>query len=58
MRRRDDSRKDSVVKRELFDAHIRGRYFVELVLDDRDQVVSLWRRDLGLTCLQVDYGDF
>lgn len=58
MRVRNDMRKDSIIKRELFDAHIRGRYFVELVLDDRDQVVSLWRRDLGLTCLQVDYGDF
>lgn len=58
MRIRNDMRKDSIIKRELFDAHIRGRYFVELVLDDRDQVVSLWRRDLGLTCLQVDYGDF
>ncbi|MEZ0539502.1 phosphatase domain-containing protein [Fibrella arboris] len=58
MRSRNDNRKDSVVKRELFDAHIRGHYFVELVLDDRDQVVSLWRRDLGLTCLQVDYGNF
>ncbi|MBO0930135.1 phosphatase domain-containing protein [Fibrella aquatilis] len=58
MRKQNDMRKDAIVKRELFDAHIRGRYFVELVLDDRDQVVSLWRRDLGLTCLQVDYGDF
>ena len=58
MRKQNDMRKDSIIKRELFDAHIRGRYFVELVLDDRDQVVSLWRRDLGLTCLQVDYGDF
>ena len=58
MRLQNDMRKDSIIKRELFDAHIRGRYFVELVLDDRDQVVSLWRRDLGLTCLQVDYGDF
>lgn len=58
MRARNDMRKDSIIKRELFDAHIRGRYFVELVLDDRDQVVSLWRRGLGLTCLQVDYGDF
>ncbi|RYF66900.1 MAG: 5'-hydroxyl kinase [Cytophagaceae bacterium] len=58
MRRQNDNRKDSIIKRELFDAHIRDRYFVELVLDDRDQVVSLWRRDLGLTCLQVDYGNF
>jgi hypothetical protein len=27
------------------------------VLDDRDQVVTMWR-GLGLTCLQVAPGDF
>lgn len=58
MRPHNDNRKDAVIKRELFDAHIRDRYSVEVVLEDRDQVVSLWRNDLGLTCLQVDYGNF
>lgn len=58
MRPKGDSRKDAIIKRELFDAHIRDRYFVEFVLDDRDQVVALWRNQLGLTCLQVDYGNF
>ncbi|MEZ0485549.1 phosphatase domain-containing protein [Fibrella aquatica] len=58
MRRANDNRKDAVIKRELFDTHIRNRYAVEVVFDDRDQVVSLWRHDLGLTCLQVDYGNF
>ncbi|KAB7731469.1 AAA family ATPase [Rudanella paleaurantiibacter] len=58
MRKQNDMRKDAIVKRELFDAHIRGRYFVEVILDDRDQVVALWRRDLGLPCFQVDYGNF
>jgi len=33
-------------------------YFVEFVVDDRQQVVDMWRRTLGLTCVQVDYGDF
>lgn len=58
MRPINDNRKDSIVKRELFENHIQGRYYVEVVLDDRDQVVALWRNDLGLTCLQVDYGNF
>jgi predicted kinase len=58
MRATNDNRKDSIIKRELFEAHIQGQYFVELVLDDRDQVVALWRTELGLTCLQVDYGNF
>lgn len=54
----EDKRKDSIVKRELFDTYVRGKYNVLFVLDDRDQVVSMWRRELGLTCLQVNYGDF
>jgi predicted kinase len=57
MRQSGDSRKDSIVKREIYDEFIRDKYNVAFVLDDRDQVVRVWR-DLGLTCLQVDYGDF
>lgn len=58
MRATGDQRKDSTVKKELFEAHVRGKYFVRFVLDDRDQVVDLWRLELGLPCLQVNYGDF
>ncbi|MEU4709458.1 AAA family ATPase [Nocardia salmonicida] len=57
MRRLGDQRKDSVVKLEMFNEHIRGRYNVVGVFDDRNQVVSMWRR-LGLTCFQVAEGDF
>lgn len=57
MRKAGDYRKDAIVKRELFDQHIRGRFHVWLVLDDRNQVVRMWR-DLGLTCLQVADGNF
>jgi predicted kinase len=58
MRATGDVRKDSVVKKELYEAHINGQYFVKFVLDDRNQVVDLWRLELGLPCLQVNYGDF
>lgn len=58
MRPERDNRKDSIVKHELFDGHIAGRYYVEFVVDDRQQVVDMWRRVVGLTCVQVDYGDF
>ncbi|MBC3786490.1 AAA family ATPase [Spirosoma utsteinense] len=58
MRPKNDNRKDSIVKAELFDQHIAGRYYVEVVVDDRQQVVDMWRRTIGLTCIQVDYGDF
>jgi len=57
MRTSGDFRKDSIVKRELFDANIRGKFNVLFVLDDRNQVVKMWR-ELGLTCLQVAEGDF
>jgi predicted kinase len=58
MRQEKDQRKDSLIKREIYEASIKGRYFVEFVLDDRNQVVDMWRKELGLPCLQVNYGDF
>ncbi|MFI6939942.1 AAA family ATPase [Streptomyces sp. NPDC050418] len=57
MRPSGDSRKDSVVKVELFDAHVRDVYDVVCVLDDRTQVVQAWRA-IGLTVLQVAEGNF
>jgi predicted kinase len=58
MRATGDARKDSIVKKELFEAHVKQHYFIKFVLDDRNQVVDLWRLELGLPCLQVNYGDF
>lgn len=57
MRREGDMRKDAVIKREIYDGHINGVFNVYFVLDDRNQVVEMWR-SLGLTCLQVAEGDF
>jgi hypothetical protein len=57
LRARGDARRDSVVKREIFDRSIRHVWQVRGVLDDRDQVVRMWR-GLGLTCAQVAPGDF
>jgi predicted kinase len=57
MRARGDARRDSVVKREIFETLIRRNWQVRGVLDDRDQVVRMWR-ELGLTCAQVAPGDF
>jgi predicted kinase len=57
MRRADDNRKDSLIKLEMFYEYIRDKYNVIFAVDDRDQVVKMWR-DLGITCLQVNYGDF
>lgn len=57
MRPAGDMRKDSVVKRELFDRHVRDHFDIRRVYDDRDQVVAMWR-SLGLTCMQVAEGNF
>jgi predicted kinase len=57
MRPEGDMRPDNIVKAELFDKYVRDNFDVQFVLDDRDQVVDMWRR-MGLTCLQVAEGDF
>jgi predicted kinase len=57
MRPAGDSRKDAIVKREIFDEEIRDRWRVIGVFDDRQQVVRMWRA-LGLTVFQVAEGDF
>lgn len=57
MRGNKDNRKDNIIKQELYEANVKGKYNVVGVFDDRDQVVSLWR-SLGLTCFQCDYGNF
>lgn len=57
MREAGDMRPDDIVKAELYDQHIAGRFNVRFVLDDRDRVVAMWRRR-GLKCLQVAPGAF
>lgn len=57
MRPEEDSRKDSIVKREIFFNDIYSNYYVRFVFDDRNQVVETWR-DIGLKCYQVAEGDF
>ena len=57
MRMEGDRQKDSNLKKAIYKARIEPFYSVEVVLDDRDQVVDMWRR-LGLKCYQVAYGDF
>jgi predicted kinase len=57
MRQKSDQRKDSIVKQEIYSQSIAGQYNVQFVLDDRQQVVDMWRR-LGLTVFQVAAGDF
>ena len=57
-RKDDDNRIDSEVKFEMYNKFIKDKYDIEFVLDDRNQVVDMWRKELGLKCFQVNYGDF
>lgn len=58
MRKTKDNRKDAILKIEIYNESIKDKYFVEFVLDDRNQVVDMWRKELKLPCFQVNYGDF
>lgn len=57
MRTTGDTRKDSVVKKQIFDHGIRRRWNVVAVFDYRNQVVRMGR-GLGLTVFQVADGNF
>ncbi|WJZ28120.1 polynucleotide kinase [Serratia phage 92A1] len=56
-RTQGDSRPDWIVKMELFKNQIASKYQVVLCVDDRDQVIDMWR-SIGLEAWQVNYGDF
>jgi len=49
--------KDTIIKRRIFEQQIRDN-LDKFVLDDRNQVVDMWRNDIGLKVLQVAEGDF
>lgn len=49
---------DAIIKREIYEEHIKPFYDVVCTIDDRNRVVDMWRNELGLICLQVADGDF
>ncbi len=57
MRRGNDFRSDDVVKAEILDQMIADGFNPTMAIDDRDQVVRMWRQR-GIRCLQVAPGDF
>jgi tRNA uridine 5-carbamoylmethylation protein Kti12 len=57
MRRRDDYRKDDIVKEVILDFEILTRYKPYFFIDDRKSVVDMWRKR-GYTCLQCAPGAF
>jgi len=57
MRPAGDFRKDVIVKEEIYENNIKNKYHILFVVDDRTQVVEMWRRK-GICCLQCNWGDF
>lgn len=57
MRATGDKRKDSLVKFDIYETFIKDKFHVDFVMDDRDQVVHMWR-NLGIPTFQVNYGSF
>lgn len=57
MRQEKDGRADHFVKEDILKAFFAEGLDIEFAVDDRQQVVDMWRRN-GITCLQCDVGDF
>ena len=58
MRAEGDTRKDAIVKEELYRKHVEPYFNVTAVFDDRNQVVDMWRLKLHLPTYQCWYGNF
>lgn len=57
MRTEKDYRADEIIKEELFNAHIKDKYYCVAIFDDRDRVIKKWR-SMGLLANQVYEGNF
>lgn len=57
MRPQDSFMKDDILKKKWLDQLLSDGKNVMCAFDDRDKVVKMWR-DNGISCFQVNYGDF
>ena len=57
MRNDGDKNSDADVKLKIVKEYVNPKR-VGFVLEDRDDVVQMYREELGLTCLQVNKGDY
>lgn len=57
MRNDGDKNSDADVKLKIVKEYVNPKR-VWFVLEDRDDVVQMYREELGLTCLQVNKGDY
>ena len=47
-----------LVEKNIYEKYLKDNFDIEFILDDRDQVVDMWRTELNLKCFQVNYGNF
>ena len=57
MRKNGDHRPDDIVKEEMLHSLIADGESIEFVVDDRQAVVDMWRKN-GIICLQCAEGNF
>lgn len=57
MRKVNDYRADTIIKKEIYDLYIKKNYDILFVIDDRQSVVDMWRAE-GLTVLHCAEGNF
>jgi predicted kinase len=56
MRKTGDKRGDEIVKKEIYDNEIKGKWNVKFIVDDRPKVVRMWR-SLGIFVFEVNQSD-
>jgi predicted kinase len=57
MRSAGDQRGDQIIKKELFEKHVKNNYYTIAVFDDRPKVIRMWR-SIGLTVFQLNDVEF
>ena len=55
--RLNDNRSDDIIKKEVLNALQKNKKDILFAVDDRQQVVYMWRKN-DITCLQCDIGNF
>lgn len=57
IRDQGDKRPDYIVKKEMYENYVKNKYNVDYVIDDRKQVIDMWRQQ-GLMVLDVAGNEF
>ncbi len=57
MRPAGDKRKDQIVKKELYEKHIMGKFNIAAIFEDRPRMLRMWREELGLGDRIFNVGD-